>query len=58
MTGGSAWKWSDKRNKFYLHQFTENQPDLNLRDENLKTEIKVYINRMDIWKYLIILFQI
>lgn len=27
--GGSAWKWSDKRQQFYLHDFVEGQPDLN-----------------------------
>lgn len=27
--GGSAWKWNDKRQQFYLHDFVEGQPDLN-----------------------------
>lgn len=28
---GSAWTWSDKRQQFYFHQFTKQQPDLNFR---------------------------
>ncbi|XP_065224719.1 alpha-glucosidase-like [Planococcus citri] len=36
---GSAWTWNDERNQFYLHQSNIQQPDLNLRYENVKTEI-------------------
>lgn len=28
--GGSAWKLDQVRNEFYLHQFSEDEPDLNL----------------------------
>ncbi|XP_065225005.1 alpha-glucosidase-like isoform X2 [Planococcus citri] len=38
--GGSAWEWNDKRKQFYYHQFTPKQPDFNLRNKLLKTEIK------------------
>lgn len=39
--GGTAWKWNEKREQFYYHQFAERQPDLNLRNPILKAEIKV-----------------
>ncbi|XP_065218522.1 maltase A2-like [Planococcus citri] len=37
---GSAWQWNDKRQQFYLHQFTVGQPDLNLRNNAVKEEVK------------------
>ncbi|XKL69527.1 hypothetical protein PGB90_007296 [Kerria lacca] len=38
--GGSAWEWNSKRKQFYLHQFGRKQPDFNLRNTNVKNEIK------------------
>lgn len=38
--GGSAWKWSGIRQKFYYHAFLDSQPDLNLRNENVQTELQ------------------
>ncbi len=48
---GSAWKWNDQRRQFYLHQFKEKQPDLNLRDGKLKKEITVVCHSL-LLKYL------
>ncbi|XP_065212328.1 maltase 1-like [Planococcus citri] len=45
-TPSSAWTWNEKRKQFYLHQFLVKQPDLNLRDEQLKTELK---NMIKFW---------
>ncbi|XP_062577506.1 alpha-glucosidase-like [Saccostrea cucullata] len=38
--GGSAWKWSGMRNKFYYHAFLDSQPDLNLRNKKVREELK------------------
>jgi len=38
--GGSAWKYDSTRNKCYLHQFYEQQPDLDLRNIHVKNELK------------------
>ncbi|XP_065222465.1 maltase 2-like isoform X2 [Planococcus citri] len=60
---GSAWQWNEQRKQFYLHQFTLHQPDFNLRNNLLKTEIKKIFKfwldkgvagfRIDATKYLI-----
>ncbi|XP_065217254.1 maltase A1-like [Planococcus citri] len=43
---GSAWTWNDDRKQFYYHVFMNEQPDLNLRNEDVKNEIK---NIMRFW---------
>lgn len=37
---GSAWQWSEKRQQYYLHQFTVGQPDLNYRNAKVVQEMK------------------
>lgn len=34
---GSAWKWNEQRQEYYLHQFVDKQPDLNYRNPKVKT---------------------
>ena len=37
--GGSAWKWSDKAQKYYLHLFAPEQADLNWENPKLRAEL-------------------
>lgn len=39
MFGRSAWKFNAQRNQYYLHQFYEEQPDLNLRNPKVLAEL-------------------
>ncbi|XP_076294286.1 alpha-glucosidase [Lasioglossum baleicum] len=43
---GSAWKWSDVRKQYYLHQFVDGQPDLNYRNQGLNQQMK---NVLQFW---------
>lgn len=38
--GGSAWTYDNTTEQYYLHQFYEGEPDLNLRNEVVKKELK------------------
>lgn len=40
VSGGSAWTYDNTSEQFYLHQFKEQQPDLNLRNQEVKDELK------------------
>lgn len=46
---GSAWTWSDKRQQYYLHQFTAGQPDLNYNNpvvvELMKTVLRFWLEK-------------
>ena len=38
--GGSAWQLDNERKEYFLHQFYKEQPDLNLRNENVRKELR------------------
>ena len=37
--GGSAWKYDEATGEYYLHLFTQKQPDLNWENEKLRKEV-------------------
>lgn len=39
MFRGSAWKWVDNRQAYYLHQYLAEQPDLNYRHAGVMEEM-------------------
>lgn len=45
----SAWEWNEKRQEYYLHQFTIEQPDLNYREpkvvENMKEVLRYWLKK-------------
>ncbi|MDY3007141.1 alpha,alpha-phosphotrehalase [Anaerococcus porci] len=45
--GGSAWKYIDDLDKYYLHLYHENQADLNWRNEEVRNEL---VDVLKFWK--------
>ena len=37
--GGSAWKWNEKTKEYFLHLYTQKQPDLNWENSEVREEI-------------------
>lgn len=44
--GGPAWRWNEERKQFYLHQFSKEQPDFDLRNPDVKQQI---LDIMEFW---------
>ena len=44
--GGSAWKWNHETKEYYLHLYTQKQPDLNWENPDVRKEIYSII---DFW---------
>ncbi len=42
--GGSAWKWNKETEEFFLHLYTNNQPDLNWENPKVRNEIYSILN--------------
>ncbi|ADO76373.1 glycoside hydrolase family 13 protein [Halanaerobium praevalens] len=42
--GGSAWKYDQQTEQYYLHLFSEKQPDLNWENQELRAKIYEIIN--------------
>ena len=38
--GPPAWSWNHRRRQYYMHQFLDCQPNLNLRNEAVKAELR------------------
>jgi len=47
--GGSSWKWDTVRRQYFLHNFVEEQPDLNLHNpavqDQLISDLKFWLDR-------------
>lgn len=42
--GGSAWEYCESRDKYYLHMFAKEQPDLNWENKAVRDEVKKMMN--------------
>lgn len=45
--GPPAWTWNHRRQQYYMHQFLDCQPNLNLRNEAVRDELR---KQLRIWK--------
>ncbi|SFJ71321.1 alpha-amylase family glycosyl hydrolase [Jannaschia pohangensis] len=45
--GPPAWTWNHKRQQYYFHNFTADQPSLNLRNEDVQAELRTI---MQFWR--------
>lgn len=47
--GGPAWQWDSRRQQYYMHNFLDSQPDLNLHSpalqEQLLNEVRFWLER-------------
>ena len=44
--GGSAWKWDETREQYYLHNFLDSQPDLNFHNQEVQDQM---LNEINFW---------
>ena len=49
MEGEKAWTWSEERKQYYLHNFFDFVPDLNLRNDTVRQIMKVRMILCIIW---------
>jgi len=40
VNGGSAWEWNEDRSQYYYHTYSSDEPDLNLRNENVVRKLQ------------------
>ncbi|XP_050544245.1 neutral and basic amino acid transport protein rBAT-like [Daktulosphaira vitifoliae] len=46
ITGGSMWTWNDRRKEYYLHQFSEMEPDFNFHNKDV---VNYFENLFKFW---------
>lgn len=44
--GGPAWQWSSMRQQYYLHNFLESQPDLNIHNPEVEKQL---LEEVEFW---------